>query len=150
MYLVKALSRDKGSGSYTKSLPFSPCTFLGAKAQIHCVSARPLVPGEGLFCQIQGQSLNTHRGKHRSVAKCTVSRRWFAVEVCDSFMWSNCTQRFFLGNRLRFLCSNDTVAVATHFAMKKGQICFSLRKFLVISPAIQKSLAIAVAMPWCT
>ena len=25
-----------------------------------------------------------------------------------------------------------------HFAMKNGQICFSLRKFLAISPAIQK------------
>ena len=31
----------------------------------HCVSARPLVPREGLS-QIHGQSLNTHRGKHRS------------------------------------------------------------------------------------
>ena len=39
---------------------------------------------------------------------------------------------------LRFLCGNDTVAVAMHFAMKNGQICFSLRKFLAISPAIQK------------
>ena len=51
---------------------------------------------------------------------------------------SNCTQRFFLRNRLRFLCGNDTVAVAMHFAMKNGQLCFSLRKFLAISPAIQK------------
>ena len=59
--------------------------------------------------------------------KCTVSRRWFAVEVCDSFTRSNCTQRFFLGNRLRFLCGNDTVAVAMHFAMRNGQICFSHR-----------------------
>ena len=25
-----------------------------------------------------------------------------------------------------------------HFAMKNGQICFSLQKFLAISPAIQK------------
>ena len=33
--------------------------------QIHNVSARPFVPGEGLY-QIHGQSLNTHRGKHRS------------------------------------------------------------------------------------
>ena len=32
---------------------------------MHCVSARPLVPREGLY-QIHGQSLNTHRGKHRS------------------------------------------------------------------------------------
>ena len=42
------------------------------------------------------------------------------------------------GDRLRFLCGDDTVAVAMHFAMKNGQICFSLRKFLAISPAIQK------------
>ena len=42
------------------------------------------------------------------------------------------------GNRLRFLCGNDTVAVAMHLAMKNGQICFWLRKFLAISPAIQK------------
>ena len=61
-----------------------------------------------------------------------------AVEGCDSFTRSNCTQRFFLGNRLRFLCGNDTVAVAMHFAMKNGQICSSLRKFLAMSLAIQK------------
>ena len=72
------------------------------------------------------------------VPKCTVSRRWFAVKVCDSFTRSNCTQRFFLGNRWRFLCGNDTVAVAMHFAMKNVKICFSLRKFLAILPAIQK------------
>ena len=51
---------------------------------------------------------------------------------------TNCTKRFFLGNRLRFLCGNDAVAVAMRFAMKNGKICFSLRKFLPISPAIQK------------
>ena len=39
---------------------------------------------------------------------------------------------------MRFLCGNDTVAVAMRFAMKNGQICFSLRKYLAISPAIQK------------
>ena len=39
---------------------------------------------------------------------------------------------------MQFLCGNDTVAVAMHFAMKNGRICFSLRKFLAISPAIQK------------
>ena len=64
MYLVKSLPRDKVSGRYTMYLPFSPYRFLGAKGQIHCVSARPLVPGKGLS-QIYGQSLNTHRGKHR-------------------------------------------------------------------------------------
>ena len=66
MYLVKPLSRDKGKrqihnvsalfalqipwcerGRYIVYLPFS------------------LVPREGLY-QIHGQSLNTHRGKHRS------------------------------------------------------------------------------------
>ena len=73
-----------------------------------------------------------------SAPKCTVSRRWFAVKVCDSSAQSNCTQRFLLGNRSRLLCGNDTVAVAMHFAMKNGQICFSLRKFLAISPAIHK------------
>ena len=72
-------------------------------------------------------------------------------KVCDSFMRSNCAQRFFLGNRLRLQSAvDDMVAVAMHFAMKNGLNCFSLRKFLAISPAIQKSLAIAVAMPWCT
>ena len=35
-------------------------------------------------------------------------------------------------------CRNGTVAVAMRFAMKNGQICFSLRKFLAISSAIQK------------
>ena len=43
-----------------------------------------------------------------------------------------------LGNRLRFLCGDDAVAVAMHFAMKNGQTCFSLRKCLAISPATQK------------
>ena len=46
------------------SAPFAPES-VGRKGQIHCVSARPLVPREGLY-QIHGQSLNTHRGKHRS------------------------------------------------------------------------------------
>ena len=71
----------------------------------------------------------------------------------------NCTQRFFEGfivspptlnnctwcpqacpdsRRRFFFCGNDTVAVAMRFAMKNGHICFSLRKFLVISSAIQK------------
>ena len=31
MYLVKALSRDKGSGRYTMYLPFPPHRFLGAE-----------------------------------------------------------------------------------------------------------------------
>ena len=39
---------------------------------------------------------------------------------------------------MRFLCGNDTVAVAMHFAMKNGKIRFLMRKFLAISPAIQK------------
>ena len=45
---------------------------------------------------------------------------------------------------------NDAVAVAMRFAMRNGQSCFSLRKFLAILSAIRKSLAIALAMPWCT
>ena len=65
MYLVKSLSRDRGSGRYTMYLPLSPQESVGQKGQIHCVSTRPLVLGEGLY-QIHGQSLNTHRGKHRS------------------------------------------------------------------------------------
>ena len=44
--------------------PFRPKQSVGRKGQIHCVSARPLLPGEGLY-QIHGQSPNTHRGKHR-------------------------------------------------------------------------------------
>ena len=39
---------------------------------------------------------------------------------------------------MRFLCGNDAVAVAMHVAMKNGKFRFSLRKFLAISPAIQK------------
>ena len=63
MYLVKPLSRDKGSGRYR--MYRHPKEPVGRKGQIYSVSARPLVPGEGLY-QIHGQSLNTHRGKHRS------------------------------------------------------------------------------------
>ena len=36
-----------------------------AAGQTLCVSTRPLVPGEALY-RIHRQSLNTHRGKHRS------------------------------------------------------------------------------------
>ena len=72
----------------------------------------------------------------------------------------NCTQRFFEACELHwrtarlsgahklvqilagdFFCGNDTVAVAMHFAMKNSRICFSLRKFLAISSAIQKSVS---------
>ena len=63
MYLVKTLSRDKGSHRYT--MYFRPTDSLERTGQIHCVSTRPLVPREELY-QIHGQSLNTHRGKHRS------------------------------------------------------------------------------------
>ena len=45
--------------------PFRPKESVGRKGQIQCVSTGPLVPREGLY-QIHGQSLNTHRGKHRS------------------------------------------------------------------------------------
>ena len=43
----------------------------------------------------------------------------------------------------------DTVAVAMHFAMKNGQIvrCGNSLRFRL---RFKKSLAIAVAMPWCT
>ena len=65
MYMVKALSRDKGLADTQCICPFHPKESVGRKGQIHCVSTRPLVPGEGLY-QIHGQSLNTHWGKHRS------------------------------------------------------------------------------------
>ena len=49
------------------------------------------------------------------------------------------------------MCGNDTVAVAIRFAMKKGL------RFLLTAEIpcdfiwdLKKSLAIAVAMPWCT
>ena len=48
---------------------------------------------------------------------------------------------------LRFLCGSDTVAVAMHFAMKNGQICFPLRIFFAISPAIQKSASVGKILP---
>ena len=82
--------------------------------------------------------IRRHGKGDKTETKCTVCRRWFVVESCDSFTRSNCTQRFFLGNRLRFLCGNDTVAVAMHFSMKNGQIFFSQRKFPAISSAIQE------------
>ena len=56
---------------------------------------------------------------HGFWAKCAVSRRWFAVEACDSFTRSSCTQRLFLGNRWRFLCGSDAVAVAMRFCDEK-------------------------------
>ena len=79
MCLVKPLSRDKGSGRYTMYLPFHPKESVGRKGQIHCVFARPLVPREGLY-QIRGQSLNTHRGRHRSGgAQFAIFRSFFPI-----------------------------------------------------------------------
>ena len=49
--------------------PFHPKESVGRKGQIHCVSTGPLALREGLY-QIHGQSLNTHRGKHRSGQEC--------------------------------------------------------------------------------
>ena len=57
-----------GQGVWQIHNASAPCALQipwGEKGQMHCVSARPLVPREGLY-QIHGQSLNTHRGKHRS------------------------------------------------------------------------------------
>ena len=67
MYLVKSLPSGEGVWQiHNVSAPFNPKESVGRKGQIHCVSTRPLVPKEGLY-QIHAQSLNTHRGKHRSV-----------------------------------------------------------------------------------
>ena len=71
--------------------PFRLTDSLGRIGQIHCVSARPLVPGEGLS-QIHGQSLNTHRGKHRSGGGLTMQPsntktciQFFAERGCTQF-----------------------------------------------------------------
>ena len=73
--------------------------------------------------------------------KCTVSRRWFAVEVCDSFTRSKLYAAIFESfivrlptldtckwcpqacpdSRRRFLRGNGTVAVAMRFAMKMAK-----------------------------
>ena len=65
MYLVKSLSGTRSLVDTQCICPFRPKESVGRKGQIHCVSARPLVPREGLY-QIHGQSLNTHQGEHRS------------------------------------------------------------------------------------
>ena len=49
-----------------------------------------------------------------------------------------CPQACLDSSRRFFWRGNDTFAVAMRFAMKNGQICFSLRKFLAISSAIHK------------
>ena len=65
MYLVKTLSRDKGSGRYTMYLPlFALQIPWGEKGRCNVYLPDPL-SREGLY-QIHGQSLSTHRGKHRS------------------------------------------------------------------------------------
>ena len=46
--------------------------------------------------------------------------------------------KFFYGNNMVAVAMRFAMAVAMRFAMTKGQICFSLRKFLAISSAIQK------------
>ena len=53
-------------------------------------------------------------------------------------------------SRRRSFCGNNMVEGAMHFMMKNVQLCFSLRKSLSISSAIQKSLENVVALPWCT
>ena len=47
MYLVKSLSRDKGSGRYTMYLPFSSYRFLGAKGADTLCSCQTPCPGRG-------------------------------------------------------------------------------------------------------
>ena len=59
---------------------------------------------------------------------------------------SNCAQRFFLWNRLQFLCGNDTVAVAMHLAMKMAKFASGSGNSLRFRLRFKKSLAIAVAM----
>ena len=64
MYLVKPLW-DKGFGRYTKYLSRSPYRFLGTMRKEEGYLPDTL-PREGALGQIHCQSLNTHRGKHRS------------------------------------------------------------------------------------
>ena len=47
-------------------------------------------------------------------------------------------------------CGNNTVAVAMRFAMKMAKFAFHCGHSLRFCLRFKKSLAIAVAMPWCT
>ena len=54
MYLVKPLSRDKGSGRYTMYLHFSPYRFLGAKGGRYIVYLPDPLSGERGFTRYMG------------------------------------------------------------------------------------------------
>ena len=55
-----------------------------AAGQTLCVSTRPLVPGEALY-RIHRQSLNTHRGKHRSGGAEKIKAQQFRGKFRDIF-----------------------------------------------------------------
>ena len=66
MYLVKPLSRNKGKGQiHNVSAPFALQIPWCERGRYIVYLPFSLVPREGLY-QIHVQSLNTHRGKHRS------------------------------------------------------------------------------------
>ena len=66
MYLVKPLSRDKGSGRYTKCIcPFHPKESVGQKGQIHCVSGRAPCPEGGTSPDTWAIPKHTSQGKKR-------------------------------------------------------------------------------------
>ena len=107
MYLVKPLSQDKGSGRYTMYLPLSPYRFLGAKrADTLCIYQTPC-PKRGAL-QIHWQSLNTHRGKHRSGgAQFFHLINKVANVVIPALNWIQSLADLILGLEVWFLCDES-------------------------------------------
>ena len=74
MYLVKSLSRDKGSGRYTMYLPLSPYRFLGAKgADTLCICQTP--------CPERGTLPDTWAIPKHTSGIYPLSHRWSHPEV---------------------------------------------------------------------
>ena len=108
MCLVKPLSRDKGFGRYTTYLPLSPQGICRAKrADTLCIYQSPC-PERGALPFFHGNSLNTHRDKHRSVGNVsetptpTTSQKSTAVHLQFVRQYApHLYRRTFLASKLR-------------------------------------------------
>ena len=103
MYLVKSLSRDKGSGRYTMYLPFSHQGICRAKGADTLYICQTPCPERGTLPDTWA-ILNTHRGKHRSGGAqergLSLSRDAACnLERCIDSMWMLTTA--LLGSRLQ-------------------------------------------------
>ena len=81
MYLVKSLSRDKGSGRYTMYLPFSPYRFLGAKGTDTLCICRTPCPGRGAL----PDTFRSAKSQNEISPNFSIFSPGFCPEFCSEF-----------------------------------------------------------------